>query len=57
MCFLYELAQAKRGACGFSDVTGANDVDDIIYDVTLGNAQHVAQTFQQNAVTFIFLRY
>ena len=31
-----------------------NDVDDVIYNATLGNFQHAAQTFHLNTVTFIF---
>ena len=54
MYFLYELRQAKKGAYGFSDVMRANDVSDVMYDVTLGDVQHGAQTFQNNTVTFIF---
>ena len=46
--------QSEKGAYGFSDVMRINDVYDVIYDVTLGNVQHVARTFQQNTVTFIF---
>ena len=41
----------QKGVYGFSDVMGVNDV---IYDVTIGNVQHVAQMFQQNTVAFIF---
>ena len=37
----------KKGAYDFSDVMRANDVDDAIYDFSLGNVHHAAQTFQQ----------
>ena len=53
-CHKNELAQAKKGAYGFSNVMRANDVDDVIYDVTMENVKHAAKTFQQNSVTFIF---
>ena len=38
---------SEKGVYGFfSGVRWANDVDDIIYDVTFGYIQHAAQTFQ-----------
>ena len=56
------MVQAKGGGwgCGgggglwLSDVVRANDIGGIIHDVTFGNVQHAAETFQQNTVTFIF---
>ena len=45
---------SKKGAYDFSDVMRTNDIDNIIYDVTLENVQHVSQTLQQNTGTFIF---
>ena len=49
---LFELAQAK-GAYDFSDILRANDVDDLIYYVTLRDLQHGDQNFQKNNVIFI----
>ena len=37
---------SKKGAYGFYDVLRSNDVDGVIYDITLMNAQHVVRTFQ-----------
>ena len=51
---IYELAQGEKGTYGFSNVMRANDVDDVIYEVTIGNVQHVAHILQQKTVTFIF---
>ena len=45
---------SKKGAYGFSNVMRANDVDDVIYDVTIGNVQHAAHMLQQKTETFIF---
>ena len=40
------MSWAKRkGDYGFSNIMPANDVDDVIYDVTIGNIQHATQTF------------
>ena len=36
---------SEKGAYGFPDVMRANDVYDVIYDVTLGNVKHLSQTF------------
>ena len=36
---------SEKGAYGFSNIMPANDVDDVIYDVTIGNIQHATQTF------------
>ena len=36
---------SEKGAYGFSAVMRANDLDDIIYDVRVGNAKHASQTF------------
>ena len=36
---------SEKGAYGFSNIMRANDVDDVIYDVTIGNIQHATQTF------------
>ena len=33
---------SEKGAYGFSEVMRANDVDGVIYDVTLGSAKHGA---------------
>ena len=38
-------APSEKGAYGFSNIMQANDVDDVIYDVTIGNIQHATQTF------------
>ena len=44
--FVYKWAgPSKEGAYGFSDVMRANDVDDVIYDVNVGNVKHASQTF------------
>ena len=51
------LHKRKGGLSWLSDVVRANDVGDVIYDVTPGNVQHAAEKFQQNTVTFIFLKY
>ena len=48
---------SEKEAYGYFDVMQANDVDDLIYDVTLGNVQHAAQIFQQNRVNIYFQRY
>ena len=39
----YEPTQAKKGTYGFSDLMRANEVDDIIYDVTVGNVKHASR--------------
>ena len=36
---------SEKGAYGFSNIMRANDVDDVIYDVTIGNIQHATQKF------------
>ena len=36
---------SEKGAYGFSNIMQANDVDDVIYDVTIGNIQYATQTF------------
>ena len=36
---------SEKGAYGFSNIMRANDVDDVIYDVTIGNIQYATQTF------------
>ena len=38
---------SKKGAYGFSDIIRANYVDDVIYDVTLGDLKHWAQNFRK----------
>ena len=35
----------EKGAYGFSNIMRANDVDGVIYDVTIGNIQYATQTF------------
>ena len=39
------VGPSEKGAYGFSNIMRANDVDDVIYDVTIGNIQHATQTF------------
>ena len=36
---------SEKGAYGFSNIMWANDLDDVIYDVTIGNIQYATQTF------------
>ena len=36
---------SEKGAYGFSNIMQANDIDDVIYDVTIRNIQHATQTF------------
>ena len=38
--FVYEPGPSEKGVYGFSNIMRANDVDDVIYDVTIGNIQH-----------------
>ena len=44
---------SQKGAYGFSNVMQANDVDDVIYDVTMENAKHAAKMFQKNLNYFL----
>ena len=39
------LAPSKKGAHGFSDVMQANHVNDVKYDITVGNVKHASHTF------------
>ena len=34
---------SEKGAYGFADVMRANDVNDVIYDVTVRNIKHATQ--------------
>ena len=45
------------GAYGFSDTLRANDIDDVIYDVTLRNVQHAASDVSVKYYNIYFLRY
>ena len=48
----------RKGAYGFSYVMRAFDVDDVIYDVTLGNIKHAVNTLcTANYCKIYFLRY
>ena len=44
---------SEKGAFGFSNIMRVNNVDDAIYDVTIGNVKH-AHMLQQKTVTIIF---
>ena len=49
---------SEKGAYGFSNIMRANDVDDVIYDVTIGNIQHpTTSTILLNTVIFYFQRF
>ena len=45
---------SEKGAYDSADVMQANDVNDVIYDVTVRNIKHATQIVKQNTVTFIF---
>ena len=42
---IYMSWAKRKGGIGFSNIMLANDVDDVIYDVTIGNIQYATQTF------------
>ena len=42
---LHYIGAKGGGGYGFSDVKWENDVDDLNYDVTVGNVKHASQTF------------
>ena len=47
MCYKNKIwaGPSEKGTYGITDVMWANEVDDVIYDVTEGNTKHASQTF------------